>query len=785
VPVDDGFHKTACFKPIQRQNQVLLKSPPHVMMDITPALGASAGIPQTIRQTTCLLAQSPYWSTSALIMSLHANGYADCYTKERRGPASLMDDAGYLDEVMAPHEKKSADLLHEVRRYFRRMIGGAYPLIAFSPGQFTDIIWKNYFAQGLPSQFRESLNKIRFYRSSLIRPEATMHLRNHLRPARLKTKGVDVLIFQNPTPIRVSHGTVKIIRLHDLVPLFRFDTQPKIQHFIHDFCFALSQCVQDSYFVCTSEPIREAFLSLYPHIRHRTSVIPVSVPMADWVLDPVSSQSAAPNSFFLTVGTIEPRKNYERLIRGFRLYREACSHKHRLIIVGSRGWRNEKEIRAIEVAQAEGWVTWHEQVAPEALAALYRQSIALVSASEDEGFGLPPLEAAALETPSVLSDLPVFRLHLGEAAEYFDSHDPKSLADALARMTPARRAELAPLARESTRPFRSENELAHWQELIREVTHAREIPLSSPVRVTSMRPRKVVSSRPLSIVIGCEAIDQRLGKCLDLIVPQAEAVNAEVLVGMREVAGDAKIRWPTVQFFHDPDGNILSLRAQGASMATGEVVAFTEDHGVVGPDWCQLMIECHCTHPETAIVYGPVQHDGPYGITSWANFLANFGQHMPPIEFSPRRRVPPIVNISIKRGYLLHEPLESGWFEFVGTPTLHDLGLCRYDNRLIVGHIQHHGLVGTYWAHFHNARVTTGTRKLPLGSARWKDQFINSLSVPVQLIGSDWCNLWARGWRRGLLLITLPGYVAIVFSHMLGEITGLFWGSGRSAEHLD
>jgi len=785
VPIWRCWHKSACFRLVPRLNHVPLKSHPHVMMDITPALGTSAGIPQSIRQTICLLAQSPHWSTSALIMSLHANGHADCYAKKHRGPALLADEAEYLDEVIAPDEKRGADPLREVRRYFRRMFGRAYPLIAFNSGQFTDVIWENYFAQGLPPQFRDSLKKISFYRSPLMRPEVTMHLRNHFRPARLKTKGVDVLIFQNPNPIRVSRGTVKVIRLHDLVPLFRFDTQPKLQHFIRDFYLALSQCVQDSYFVCTSEPTREAFLSLYPHVRHRTSVIPISVPMADWALDSTPAKPATNNAFFLAVGTIEPRKNYCRLIQGFRLYREAHSRKHRLIIVGSRGWRNEKEIRAIETAQSEGWLTWHEQVDPEKLVELYQRSLAHVSASVSEGFGMPPLEAAALGIPSVLSDIPPHRLHLGNAAEYFDPGDPKSLADALLRMTPKRRAELAPLARKSTQLFRSENELAHWQELIREVTHTREIPLASPVRVTSMRPRKVVSSRPLSIVISSEGMDQRLRKCLDLIVPQAEAVQAEVLVGMKGVPGDEKARWPTVQFIYDPTSNVVSLRAQAASQATGEVVAFTEDHGLIGPDWCKLMIECHRAHPEMAIIYGPVEHGGPYGITSWANFLANFGRHMSPIEFPPRRRIPPIVNVSIKRGYLPPEALEPGWFEFIGMPTFHDLGLCHCDNRLVVNHVQHHGFIGTYWAHFHNARVTTGTRKLPLGSARWREQLINSLRVPVQLICCDWSSLWTAGRSRALLLITLPSYVGIAFSHMLGEIAGLFFGAGRSADYLD
>ena len=65
------------------------------------------------------------------------------------------------------------------------------------------------------------------------------------------------------------------------------------------------------------------------------------------------------------------------------------------------------------------------------LAALYAGALAVVTPSLLEGFGLPPLEAAAHGTPAVVSDLPCFGETLGDAALRVAPGDAGALADAL------------------------------------------------------------------------------------------------------------------------------------------------------------------------------------------------------------------------------------------------------------------------------------------------------------------------------------------------------------------
>jgi glycosyltransferase involved in cell wall biosynthesis len=62
---------------------------------------------------------------------------------------------------------------------------------------------------------------------------------------------------------------------------------------------------------------------------------------------------------------------------------------------------------------------------------LYKKSTALLMASEDEGFGLPLIEAARHGLPIIARDIPVFREVCGEHAFYFEGNKPEDLAKAI------------------------------------------------------------------------------------------------------------------------------------------------------------------------------------------------------------------------------------------------------------------------------------------------------------------------------------------------------------------
>ena len=75
------------------------------------------------------------------------------------------------------------------------------------------------------------------------------------------------------------------------------------------------------------------------------------------------------------------------------------------------------------------------EIDDEELAALYTGARALVFPSDDEGFGLPPVEALACGTPVVASDVPVLREVLGDRATFVDATDVPQLVAAAQRAT--------------------------------------------------------------------------------------------------------------------------------------------------------------------------------------------------------------------------------------------------------------------------------------------------------------------------------------------------------------
>ena len=136
----------------------------------------------------------------------------------------------------------------------------------------------------------------------------------------------------------------------------------------------------------------------------------------------------APGPYVLTVGTVQPRKNYERLIEAVDHVRE--TENVTLVIAGRAGWLSDPVVEAVASrphVQLLGFVDDGD------LPALYRQAQVLAYPSLYEGFGLPPLEAMACGTPVVASSASSVPEAVGDAGLLHDPRDTDALADALLR----------------------------------------------------------------------------------------------------------------------------------------------------------------------------------------------------------------------------------------------------------------------------------------------------------------------------------------------------------------
>ncbi|HJM39822.1 MAG TPA: glycosyltransferase family 1 protein [Planctomycetota bacterium] len=107
--------------------------------------------------------------------------------------------------------------------------------------------------------------------------------------------------------------------------------------------------------------------------------------------------------FLLTVGTIEPRKNYPRILKALENLWDRDSAPD-WIIVGNPGWDYADFLNGLESSRHRQRIRWIQNADDQELLKLYQHCTALVYPSLHEGFGLPVLEAMACKRPVIIGD---------------------------------------------------------------------------------------------------------------------------------------------------------------------------------------------------------------------------------------------------------------------------------------------------------------------------------------------------------------------------------------------
>jgi glycosyltransferase involved in cell wall biosynthesis len=139
--------------------------------------------------------------------------------------------------------------------------------------------------------------------------------------------------------------------------------------------------------------------------------------------------------FILGLGTIQPRKNYRRLIQAFsNLHAQRPTSNLKLVIVGGKGWLYEDIYAEVKRLGLETRVIFPGFVDDEDLPALYSAAEMLAYPSLYEGFGLPVLEAMACGTPVVTSNVSSLIEVGGPAALLVEPTNVNALAQALGRL---------------------------------------------------------------------------------------------------------------------------------------------------------------------------------------------------------------------------------------------------------------------------------------------------------------------------------------------------------------
>lgn len=139
----------------------------------------------------------------------------------------------------------------------------------------------------------------------------------------------------------------------------------------------------------------------------------------------------AEEEYYLSVGTIEPRKNYGTLLKAYKIYKERNKDYKKLCIAGGYGWMQENFKSDIVNLGLADDVVVTGYVSDVELSNLYRYCYAFVYPTWYEGFGLPVLEAMNFEKPVIASNVTSIPEITGETAILVQPNDPQKIGTSM------------------------------------------------------------------------------------------------------------------------------------------------------------------------------------------------------------------------------------------------------------------------------------------------------------------------------------------------------------------
>ena len=427
-----------------------------------------AGIPVETRNLIKILASNNSFATKCFLNPNLVYFY-DIYQNK-------LDDKDNLRRLIINIENYEKNkiynfLLRKLNLFFLFLFFYSKKIYKYKFEDFANYFWERIFSKSIVSKYFKELTSLEFFYYpfgySFMSEINVLYKGNYYFKINIPAS---IFITQTPYPAKIQKPTIHIVRYHDAIPLTHPNliSNSKFHYKSHYYNLKLN-IKNDAWFCCVSNSTKNELIKLFPEVKERSSVIYNCI-SDEYFIDKQNTQSLVndiirsniaeenikdnnkkqigPNFFsnkeknnfyqkilsdkqnyILAVSTIEPRKNYKRLISAWNKVRRNGNEKLKLIIVGGFGWDFLEFIKQTKTFIERGELLILNGISNFDLGILYNNAKATICPSVIEGFDFSGVEAMASGSVIVASDISVHReIYKDGPVSYFDPYSISDLA---------------------------------------------------------------------------------------------------------------------------------------------------------------------------------------------------------------------------------------------------------------------------------------------------------------------------------------------------------------------
>jgi glycosyltransferase involved in cell wall biosynthesis len=256
-------------------------------------------------------------------------------------------------------------------------------------------------------------------------------------PSRLKKYKIDILHSPHYT-IPYFSSVKKVVTYHDMT----FILFPYLHIFTKRHLFKIYMWLSAKFadrIIAVSHATKDDVMKVLKVKESKISVAPLGVDQCFFEDPPDNAQEIIQSyvidqKYFLTVGTIEPRKNMLGMLKAYAELPDEFKNEYKFVICGQMGWMYQNIFDFIKESDIENRVVFVKFVPDNHLPILYKKASIFLYTSFYEGFGLPVVEAMASGTPCITSNLSSMKEVAGDTCIKVDPNNHKEIAQAIMKI---------------------------------------------------------------------------------------------------------------------------------------------------------------------------------------------------------------------------------------------------------------------------------------------------------------------------------------------------------------